>query len=66
LFSSFSVFLEGIKQLEEQKEVLKSESANYSSESHKLQQKLQIMTEMYQENELKLHRFGPEHRSCIS
>ncbi|XP_067223805.1 cTAGE family member 5 isoform X2 [Chanodichthys erythropterus] len=47
---------EGIKQLEEQKEVLESESANYSSESQKLQQKLQIMTEMYQENELKLHR----------
>lgn len=47
---------DGIKQLEEQKEVLESESANYSSESQKLQQKLQIMTEMYQENELKLHR----------
>ncbi|XP_056332626.1 melanoma inhibitory activity protein 2 isoform X3 [Danio aesculapii] len=47
---------EGIKQLEEQKELLVSESANYSSESQKLQQKLQIMTEMYQENELKLHR----------
>ncbi|XP_073683110.1 cTAGE family member 5 isoform X2 [Garra rufa] len=47
---------EGIKQLEDQKEVLESESANYASESQKLQQKLQIMTEMYQENELKLHR----------
>uniref|UniRef100_A0A8C1I7X8 MIA SH3 domain ER export factor 2 n=1 Tax=Cyprinus carpio TaxID=7962 RepID=A0A8C1I7X8_CYPCA len=47
---------EGIKQLEEQKEVLESESASYASESQKLQQKLQIMTEMYQENELKLHR----------
>ncbi|TRZ02728.1 hypothetical protein DNTS_011103 [Danionella cerebrum] len=47
---------EGIKQLEDQKEVLASESAKYSSESQKLQQKLQIMTEMYQENELKLHR----------
>lgn len=55
LFSCFSVFSEGIKQLEDQKEVLESESANYASES----QKLQIMTEMYQENELKLHRFGP-------
>ncbi|CAM4648410.1 unnamed protein product [Leuciscus chuanchicus] len=48
--------LEGIKQLEGQKEVLESESVSYSSESQKLQQKLQIMTEMYQENELKLHR----------
>ncbi|XP_039528818.1 melanoma inhibitory activity protein 2 isoform X3 [Pimephales promelas] len=56
---------EGIKQLEEQKEVLKSESANYSSESHKLQQKLQIMTEMYQENELKLHRLlTVEEKEC--
>lgn len=59
LFSCFSVSSEGIKQLEEQKEVLESESANYASESQKLQQKLQIMTEMYQENELKLHRFKP-------
>ncbi len=59
LFSCFSVFSEGIKQLEDQKEVLESESASYASESQKLQQKLQIMTEMYQENELKLHRFGP-------
>ncbi|XP_016334001.1 cTAGE family member 5-like isoform X7 [Sinocyclocheilus anshuiensis] len=47
---------EGIKQLEEQKEVLESESASYARESQKLQQKLQIVTEMYQENELKLHR----------
>ncbi|XP_059374604.1 cTAGE family member 2-like isoform X4 [Carassius carassius] len=47
---------EGIKQLDEQKEVLESESASYASESQKLQQKLQIMTEMYRENELKLHR----------
>ncbi|XP_051579022.1 cTAGE family member 2 isoform X1 [Myxocyprinus asiaticus] len=47
---------EGIQQLEEQKEMLESESARFSSESQKLQQKLQIMTEMYQENELKLHR----------
>ncbi|XP_051501979.1 melanoma inhibitory activity protein 2-like isoform X1 [Myxocyprinus asiaticus] len=47
---------EGIKQFEEQKEMFESESAKLSSESQKLQQKLQIMTEMYQENELKLHR----------
>nr|XP_055028373.1 melanoma inhibitory activity protein 2 isoform X2 [Misgurnus anguillicaudatus] len=47
---------EGITELEENKKVLKSESDKFSSESQKLQQKLQIMTEMYQENELKLHR----------
>ncbi|XP_057199461.1 melanoma inhibitory activity protein 2 isoform X2 [Triplophysa rosa] len=46
----------GIKEFQEDKEVLESESAKYSSEIQKLQQKLQIMTEMYQENELKLHR----------
>ncbi|XP_056623879.1 melanoma inhibitory activity protein 2 isoform X4 [Triplophysa dalaica] len=46
----------GIKEFEEDKEVMESESAKYSSEIQKLQQKLQIMTEMYQENELKLHR----------
>lgn len=27
----------------------------------RLQQKLQIMTEMYQENELKLHRYSTEY-----
>ncbi|KAL2099275.1 hypothetical protein ACEWY4_005755 [Coilia grayii] len=48
--------LEGIEQLEKQKERLQVESATLTSESQKLQQKLTIMTEMYHENELKLHR----------
>ncbi|XP_037398005.1 melanoma inhibitory activity protein 2 isoform X5 [Pygocentrus nattereri] len=47
---------EGIEQMQVEKESLESESCMYSSEIQKLQQKLQIMTEMYQENELKLHR----------
>ncbi|XP_066532064.1 cTAGE family member 5 [Hoplias malabaricus] len=47
---------EGIEQLEMEKESLDTESSFYSGEIQKLQQKLQIMTEMYQENELKLHR----------
>ncbi|XP_052010271.1 cTAGE family member 2-like isoform X2 [Xyrauchen texanus] len=47
---------ERIKQLEDQKEMFETESVKFSSESQKIQQKLQIMTEMYQENELKLHR----------
>ncbi|KAG5265519.1 hypothetical protein AALO_G00243390 [Alosa alosa] len=47
---------EGIEQLQRQKDQLKAESSTFSSESQKLQQKLAIMTEMYHENELKLHR----------
>ncbi|KAL6477301.1 hypothetical protein MHYP_G00131360 [Metynnis hypsauchen] len=49
---------EGIEQMQLEKESLESESCMYSSEIQKLQQKLQIMTEMYQENELKLHSGG--------
>ncbi|XP_062863842.1 cTAGE family member 5 isoform X2 [Trichomycterus rosablanca] len=47
---------DGIKQMHQEKESLESESSTFSGEIQKLQQKLQIMTEMYQENELKLHR----------
>lgn len=32
----------------------------------RLQQKLQIMTEMYQENELKLHRYNTVTWTCLS
>ncbi|XP_029543666.2 melanoma inhibitory activity protein 2-like isoform X1 [Oncorhynchus nerka] len=47
---------EGIKKLENEKDSLQTESEKYTGQVQKLQQKLQIMTEMYQENELKLHR----------
>uniref|UniRef100_A0A6Q2YZC6 SH3 domain-containing protein n=1 Tax=Esox lucius TaxID=8010 RepID=A0A6Q2YZC6_ESOLU len=47
---------EGIKVLENEKDSLQAESERYTAQVQKLQQKLQIMTEMYQENELKLHR----------
>ncbi|KAK2826342.1 hypothetical protein Q5P01_020556 [Channa striata] len=47
---------ESIKELEKEKFSLQSDSVHYSDEVQRLQQKLQIMTEMYQENELKLHR----------
>ncbi|MGH0182197.1 UNVERIFIED_CONTAM: hypothetical protein FKN15_008474 [Acipenser sinensis] len=47
---------ERIEKLKNDKDVLHSESMKYTSEAQKLQQKLKIMTEMYQENELKLHR----------
>ncbi|XP_045920544.1 melanoma inhibitory activity protein 2 isoform X2 [Micropterus dolomieu] len=45
-----------IRELENEKLSLHSEAEHYSDQVQKLQQKLQIMTEMYQENELKLHR----------
>lgn len=80
------VFLESIKDLENEKLSLQSDTEQYSDQvvstvycgiyyntvpnifplcinqtelfvqAQRLQQKLQIMTEMYQENELKLHR----------
>ncbi|KAM6968569.1 cTAGE family member 5 [Tautogolabrus adspersus] len=45
-----------IKDLENEKLSLQSDSEHYSDQVQRLQQKLNIMTEMYQENELKLHR----------
>lgn len=48
--------LEGIKELENEKLSLQSDTDHYSEQVQRLQQKLHIMTEMYQENELKLHR----------
>ncbi|XP_064881830.1 cTAGE family member 5 isoform X2 [Oncorhynchus nerka] len=47
---------EGIKKLENEKASLQTDSEKYTVQVQTLQQKLQIMTEMYQENELKLHR----------
>nr|XP_046268412.1 cTAGE family member 2 isoform X3 [Scatophagus argus] len=48
--------LDGIKELENEKLSLQSDTEHYSDQVQRLQQKLHIMTEMYQENELKLHR----------
>lgn len=45
-----------IKDLENEKLSLQSDTMHYTDQVQVLQQKLQIMTEMYQENELKLHR----------
>ncbi|XP_029568979.1 cTAGE family member 5 isoform X9 [Salmo trutta] len=47
---------EGIKKLENEKASLQTDSEKYTGQVQRLQQKLQIMTEMFQENELKLHR----------
>uniref|UniRef100_A0A8C6WKJ1 MIA SH3 domain ER export factor 2 n=1 Tax=Neogobius melanostomus TaxID=47308 RepID=A0A8C6WKJ1_9GOBI len=45
-----------IKDLENEKLSLHSDTIHFTEQVQVLQQKLQIMTEMYQENELKLHR----------
>ncbi|XP_041123307.1 melanoma inhibitory activity protein 2-like isoform X5 [Polyodon spathula] len=47
---------EHIEKLKNDKDALQSECTKYTGKAQKLQQKLKIMTEMYQENELKLHR----------
>ncbi|XP_028637553.1 melanoma inhibitory activity protein 2 isoform X4 [Grammomys surdaster] len=47
---------EHIKNLESIQASLQSEKTQFESESQKLQQKLKVITELYQENEMKLHR----------
>ncbi|XP_062479944.1 melanoma inhibitory activity protein 2 isoform X2 [Pezoporus occidentalis] len=47
---------ERIEHLQSQQASLQSENKHYESEVQKLQQKLKVMTELYQENEMKLHR----------
>ncbi|XP_058522357.1 melanoma inhibitory activity protein 2 isoform X8 [Ochotona princeps] len=47
---------EHIKNLQTEQASLQSENEQFESEIQKLQQKLTVMTELYQENEMKLHR----------
>ncbi|XP_011820097.1 PREDICTED: cTAGE family member 8-like isoform X1 [Mandrillus leucophaeus] len=47
---------EHIKNLQIQQASLQSENMCFESENQKLQRKLKIMTELYQENEMKLHK----------
>ncbi|NWZ35863.1 CTGE5 factor, partial [Brachypodius atriceps] len=47
---------ERIEHLQSQQASLQSENERFESEVQKLQQKLKVMTELYQENEMKLHR----------
>ncbi|XP_043372072.1 melanoma inhibitory activity protein 2 isoform X4 [Dermochelys coriacea] len=47
---------ERIENLQHEQVSLQSENAHFESELQKLQQKLKVMTELYQENEMKLHR----------
>ncbi|KAM5242415.1 melanoma inhibitory activity protein 2 isoform 5-T5 [Hipposideros larvatus] len=47
---------ECIKNLQTEQTSLQSENEQFESENQKLQQKLKVMTELYQENEMTLHR----------
>uniref|UniRef100_A0A8C2VHL5 Endoplasmic reticulum export factor CTAGE5 n=1 Tax=Chinchilla lanigera TaxID=34839 RepID=A0A8C2VHL5_CHILA len=47
---------ERIKNLQAEQASLQSQNTQLASESQRLQQKLEVMTELYQENERKLHR----------
>ncbi|XP_014647589.1 PREDICTED: melanoma inhibitory activity protein 3 isoform X1 [Ceratotherium simum simum] len=47
---------ECIKNLQTEQASLHSENTEFENESQKLQQKLKVMTELYQENEMALHR----------
>ncbi|XP_026267108.2 melanoma inhibitory activity protein 2 isoform X9 [Urocitellus parryii] len=47
---------EHIENLQTEQASLQSEYTQFESENQKLQQKLKVMTELYQENEMKLHR----------
>ncbi|XP_062973909.1 melanoma inhibitory activity protein 2 isoform X5 [Elgaria multicarinata webbii] len=47
---------ERIESLQKEHLMLQSENTNFESEVQKLQQKLKVMTELYQENEMNLHR----------
>uniref|UniRef100_A0A2K5JIW0 CTAGE family member 5 n=1 Tax=Colobus angolensis palliatus TaxID=336983 RepID=A0A2K5JIW0_COLAP len=47
---------EHIKNLQTEQASLQSKNTHFGSENQKLQQKLKVMTELYQENEMKLYR----------
>uniref|UniRef100_A0A2K5KME1 CTAGE family member 5 n=1 Tax=Cercocebus atys TaxID=9531 RepID=A0A2K5KME1_CERAT len=47
---------ERIKHLQTEQASLQSENTHFESENQKLQQKLKVMTELYQENEMSLYR----------
>lgn len=52
-----NISLERVKSLESENVSLESECMQLENEKQKLQQKLKVMTELYQENEMKLHRW---------
>lgn len=55
---------ERIKNLQTEQASLQSENAQFESENQKLQQKLKVMTEFYQENEMTLHRKLTVEENC--
>ncbi|KAG8516462.1 Melanoma inhibitory activity protein 2, partial [Galemys pyrenaicus] len=55
---------ECIKNLQAEQESLQSENMQFESETQKLQQKLKVMTELYQENEMILHRKLTVEENC--
>ncbi|KAK2101906.1 Melanoma inhibitory activity protein 2 [Saguinus oedipus] len=55
---------ERIKNLETELGSLQSENTHFESENQKLQQKLKVMTELYQENEMKLYKKLTTEENC--
>ncbi|XP_040824460.1 melanoma inhibitory activity protein 2 isoform X12 [Ochotona curzoniae] len=55
---------EHIKNLQTEQASLQSENEEFENEIQKLQQKLTVMTELYQENEMKLHRKLTAEENC--
>lgn len=51
-----NVSIECIENLQTEQASLQSENTQFENEIQKLQQKLKVMTELYQENEMTLHR----------
>ncbi|XP_060243537.1 melanoma inhibitory activity protein 2 isoform X19 [Meriones unguiculatus] len=56
---------ERIKNLESEQASLQSENTQFESENQKLQEKLKVMTELYQDNEMKLHRKLTVEENCL-
>lgn len=52
-----NISLEHIRSLESENASLESEGMQLENEKQKLQHKLKVLTELYQENEMKLHRW---------
>lgn len=55
---------EHIKNLQTEQASLRSENTQFESENQRLRQKLEVMTELYQENERKLHRKLTVEENC--
>ncbi|XP_010630936.1 melanoma inhibitory activity protein 2 isoform X3 [Fukomys damarensis] len=55
---------ECIKNLQTEQASLRSENTQFESENQRLRQKLEVMTELYQENERKLHRKLTVEENC--